>query len=475
MPRQYVTLTTEPARQAGGEVLLRCPACGESSPMPALSAQAMVCGWCDFHFPLEAGPHLELLVDEGSFRPLEAAPAGPARLGWATLAGRPLAVAVSDPASSWDAAEIGALAALAEEAGRRHQSLLWVVTAAQGVKAPLRWAGLQLALDRLGEAGAESGHGAPAPWIALVAGPAYGPAAALAAQADLVLAEPGAVLAPVLPEALRQAGRLPIESTRPPRQLLRAGWADAVVPRHEQRTALADLLDLLGAAGEGAGTRPPSAAPERLPAPFHGLFASFRELAGDRQSVDDPALVGGLARLGPDGMPLLVLATACAETRAGVRRRHAGAISAAGWRKATRLLRLAGRFGLPVVLLVDRPTLRTGRHDDPGEAAAALGRTLHTLLALPVPTIAVRVAASEGLSTVVLSTSDYLLVQQDLAPQLQQARLPVSGTFEAHELEVHLARVLRELRQAYVEHGALGRRALSQHRYVRWARLLPVP
>jgi acetyl-CoA carboxylase carboxyl transferase subunit beta len=438
--------------------------------MMELAAQAMVCGWCDFHFPLEAGPHLELLVDEGSFNPLDSS-TGPARLGWATLAGRPLAIAVSDPTSRWDAKEITALTDLAEKAAREHQPLLWVVTAVQGVEAPQYWPGLQIALDRVGKAIPEQVHSTPLPRITLISGPAYGPAAALAIQADLVLAEPGAVIAPVLPEVLREAGRLPIESTRPPRQLLREGWADAILPRQTQKVALANLLDLLGVTGKGTVTPPSLTMPEQLPAPFRRLFVSFRELVGDRQSADDPALSGGLARLKPDGAPLLVLATARGEgkTRA---RRHAGAIGVAGWRKATRLLRLAGRFGLPVILLLDGPTLRIGRRRDPSEVTAALGETIHTLLTLPVPTVTVCIAASDDLAARALSATDHLLVRDDLAPRLQEMGLLVSSTF-AHDLDIHLPRVVQELEQSYLQHGPLGRRALGQHRYIRWARLQP--
>jgi len=470
MPKRFITLPTASPPQAGGEIRLRCPACGETSSMTELATQAMVCGWCDFHFPLEAGPHLELLVDEGSFRPLDSS-AGPARLGWATIAGRPLAIAVSDPVSRWEANEITALADLAEKARREQRPLLWVVTAAQGVAATRHWPGLQIALDSGGKVGMEHGRSTPLPRITLLSGPVYGPVAALAIQSDLVLAEPGAVIAPVLPEVLRQAGRLPIESTRLPRQLLREGWADAVLPRRIQHAALSDLLDLLGVTGQGALTLPVPAVPERMPAPFHNLFTSFRELTGDRQSADDPALIGGLARLKPDGVPLLVLATACGEGKTKARR-HAGAIGAAGWRKATRLLRLAGRFGLPVVLLVDEPTLQIGRRRDPSEVTATLGETVHTLLNLSVPTVTVCIAASDDLAAWILSATDCLLVQDDLAPKLQESGFPVSETF-AHDLDVQLSRVVQELEQNYLQHGPLGRRALSQQRYIRWARLQP--
>jgi acetyl-CoA carboxylase carboxyl transferase subunit beta len=467
MPRPYITLPTGFRSSEGGEIWLRCPACGEDSSFTELTAGAMVCGWCDFHFPLEAGPRLDLLVDEGSFQPLENEPAGtratsgasPVLLGRATLLGRPLAVAASDLAIGWAAADIQGLTALAEVAQHQHRALLWVVTAAQGAASTAYWPGLQTALNRLVEAGP--------PWITLLAGPCYGPAAALALQADLVLAEPGAALAAVLPVVLRQAGRLPIESTRPPSALVRAGWADAVLPRQEQRTALAELLDLLGSGGEYP---PAPAARVPLPEPFAHLFSSFREVHGDRQSEDDPALVVGLARLQADGTPVVAIATVCGESWADARRRHAGAIGAAGWRKATRVLRLAGRFGLPVVLLVDRPTLRTDRQDRPAEVAAALGETAQTLLTLPVPTLAVRLTAEESLPSLTLAVADSVLAPDEIAPQLRQRGAVVDVTFAEQTLAAVLAQHVHELNQTYTQHGALGRRALWQRRYVRWGR-----
>jgi hypothetical protein len=121
---------------------------------------------------------------------------------------------------------------------------------------------------------------------------------------------------------------------------------------------------------------------------------------------------------------------------------------------------------------VDRPTLRAGPRDEPGAVAAAFGETVRTLLALPVPAVAVRVGADEeGLPGLALSAADVLLVPEEHAPRLQAAGLPVSGTWSANGLAAQLARVLGELRQNYTLHGALGRRALAQHRYVRWARL----
>ncbi len=458
MPQRYISLSDLSRGRAAGQVWLRCPACGEVTATADLEAQAMTCPWCDFHLPLEAQPRLEQLVDRGSFRPIGEGPTGPSLFGQATLLGQPLALAISNPNADWTADETRALVSLAAGAARDRLPLVWVATAPQGVTIQAPWTGLPAALGRLGEAGL--------PWVTLVAGPCYGAPAALALQADLVLAEPGAVVAPVLPPALRQAGRWPLESTRPARELERSGWCDAVVPRRGQRTALADLLDLLGFPGQAQRGAAPAPTPS-LPGSLEGLTTAFYELHGDRQTTDDAALVGGLARLAPGGPRVLLLATAPGKDWAASRRRHAGALCAAGWRKAIRLLRLAGRFGLPVVTVLERPGLRIGHREQAAAVAAAMGETLDTLLALPVPTIAVCLQANEGPAGLVLAATDYLLAQEDAAPALCQADITPDATFAAGALPGALAHALQELTEKYAIHGPLGRRKLLQRRYAR--------
>lgn len=466
MPKRYISLRDLSGGRAAGQVWLRCPACGEISATADLEAQAMTCPWCDFHLPLEAHLRLERLVDPGSFQPAEEGLGSPSRFGRATLLGQPLALAVSDPNAAWTAAETRALASAVEGAVRERLPLLWVVTAPQGAATQAPWTGLPAVLGRLGEAGL--------PWLALVAGPCFGAPAALALQADLVLAEPGAAVAPVLPPALRQAGRWPLESARPARDLLRSGWCDTVVPRHKQRAVLADLLDLLGFPGQGAARSgaPPSS--ELFPIPcLNGLAAAFYELHGDRQSTDDAALVGGLARLSPTGMRALLLATAPGQNPTETRRRHAGLLCAAGWRKATRLLLLAGRFGLPVVTVLDRAGLRIGQREQAAAVAWAFGETLRAMLTLPVPTVSVCLQADEGPAGLVLAATDYLLAREEAVPALRQSEITPDATFAADTLPGALTHVLEELTQTYAGRGPLGRRKLLQRRLARQLRPRP--
>ncbi len=451
--RRFITLPTFPPDRASGQILVRCPACKENSRHRVLQREAMVCPWCDFHFPLEADLRLPGLVEEGSFRPLEG-PEGPARFGRGRLQGRPLVLALGDPTMRWEKAEVCALQAAVERAQEERLPFLWVVTAPYGTAEETAWAGVQAVL---GPAGAEG-----ALRIALIAGPCYGAPAALAMQCDLVLAEPGAVVAAVLPAQLRRAGLLPIESTRSPRDLLRAGWADAVLPRREQQAALAFLLDLLGGKGKGAvlptGRVPPRSDPHNL---IPHLVEPFFELYGDRQGEDDPALIGGLARLRGKGTPLLLLATAG-------RGRRLEEVSIGGWRKAQRLLHLAARFDLPVVLLLGEPDLRLGGKWSPEAGVAPLGAALGTLFSLPVPTLAVCMGWG-GLAGLALATTDRLLCPEAVAAELAGEGVVADATFEgAEDLRKKLAGLVENLTQTY--DGSLGRRKLLQRRRVRWAR-----
>lgn len=467
MTRRFITLPALPTDKVAGQVWIRCPACEEDTAWGDLQDNLMVCPWCDFHFPLEAPGRLDLLADPDSFRSLEGAPAGPSRFGWATVLGRPVALATADPTTTWDGEEVAALTILATEAWRSGRPLIWAATAPQGTTA-VSWPGIQAALNQLGET--------TFPWISLIGGACYGPVAALALQADLVIAEPGTVVSLLLPDALREAGRLPIATTRPPRELLGEGWADAVLARPDQRPGLARLLDFLGIAGKGlprAPASPPASGafpPQPLELVDH-LFGPLFELHGDRHCEDDLALVGGMARLEAGGPPLLLLATAKGQGWHDVRRRHGGAIGCAGWRKASRLLRLAGRFELPVVVLIGTPSLRVGRGERPATLTAALGETVQTLLALPVPTVAVRLSEEDALATRALMTADRLLVPASIEAELQGRGISPEATFATvGELHAVLSRHLEELTQTYAVHGPLGRRKLLQRRRIRWTR-----
>jgi acetyl-CoA carboxylase carboxyl transferase subunit alpha len=117
-----------------------------------------------------------------------------------------------------------------------------------------------------------------------------------------------------------------------------------------------------------------------------GLITEFVPLAGDRAFGEDAALVGGLGRF--HGRSVVVLGTekgADTETRL---KRNFGMPRPEGYRKASRLMRLAERFGLPVLTFVDTAGAYPGIDAEARGQATAIARAIETCLDLKVPVVA---------------------------------------------------------------------------------------
>ena len=104
------------------------------------------------------------------------------------------------------------------------------------------------------------------------------------------------------------------------------------------------------------------------------LFTDFEELHGDRAYGDDPSIVGGVARL--DDRPVVVIGHQKGrDTREKVRRNF-GMSRPEGYRKAMRLMRLAERFRLPVITLIDTPGAYPGVGAEERGQSEAIARNL---------------------------------------------------------------------------------------------------
>jgi acetyl-CoA carboxylase carboxyl transferase subunit alpha len=80
---------------------------------------------------------------------------------------------------------------------------------------------------------------------------------------------------------------------------------------------------------------------------------SFVELHGDRNFADDPAMVGGMAKI--DGQSVMIIGTQKGRTTKERQRRRFGMSNPEGYRKALRLMKLAEKFNLPVITFIDTP------------------------------------------------------------------------------------------------------------------------
>jgi acetyl-CoA carboxylase carboxyl transferase subunit alpha len=115
------------------------------------------------------------------------------------------------------------------------------------------------------------------------------------------------------------------------------------------------------------------------------LTTDFFELHGDRGFADDPAIVGGIAHF--DGEPLLVVGHQKGrDTKENLFRRF-GMANPEGYRKALRLFDLAGRFGMPILCLVDTPGAYPGIGAEERGQAEAIARNLREMARLPVPIV----------------------------------------------------------------------------------------
>lgn len=115
------------------------------------------------------------------------------------------------------------------------------------------------------------------------------------------------------------------------------------------------------------------------------MFTDFQELHGDRAFADDPAIVGGLARL--EGRPIMVIGQQKGRDTKEKIRRNFGMPRPEGYRKALRLMQLAEKFDLPVVTFIDTPGAYPGIGAEERGQSEAIARNLQVMSELKVPII----------------------------------------------------------------------------------------
>jgi len=138
------------------------------------------------------------------------------------------------------------------------------------------------------------------------------------------------------------------------------------------------------------------------------LIGGFTPLAGDRAFADDKALIGGLGRF--QGRTVVVLGQEKgANTEARVEHNF-GMARPEGYRKATRLMRLAERFGVPVITFVDTPGAYPGVSAEERGQAEAIARSTETCLEIGVPLIACILGEGGSGGAVALATGNSVLM-----------------------------------------------------------------
>jgi len=137
-------------------------------------------------------------------------------------------------------------------------------------------------------------------------------------------------------------------------------------------------------------------------------FTDFVELKGDRLYRDDPAIVGGWARL--DGRPVVVIAQQKGRDTKENLFRNFGMPHPEGYRKALRLMHMGERFGAPVVTLIDTPGAYPGLGAEERGQAEAIARNLEEMARLRTPIVAAIIGEGGSGGALALGLADRVLM-----------------------------------------------------------------
>ena len=161
-------------------------------------------------------------------------------------------------------------------------------------------------------------------------------------------------------------------------------WQVARVARHESRPYTQDYLDII--------------APD------------FQELHGDRMYADDPAIVGGVGRIGGRSV-MFIGHQKGRDTKERVRRNY-GMPKPEGYRKAQRLMRLAEKFSMPVVTFIDTPGAYPGVGAEERGQSEAIAYSLYLMAGLRTPIISLVIGEGGSGGALAIGVGDRLLMLQ---------------------------------------------------------------
>ncbi|CUH78800.1 Acetyl-coenzyme A carboxylase carboxyl transferase subunit alpha [Tritonibacter multivorans] len=134
------------------------------------------------------------------------------------------------------------------------------------------------------------------------------------------------------------------------------------------------------------------------------LFTEYTPLAGDRNFADDLAVMGGLARFGDQ--PVMVIGHEKGHDTKSRIDHNFGMARPEGYRKAIRLMEMAGRFGLPVITLVDTAGAYPGKGAEERGQSEAIARSTEMCLKIGVPLISVIIGEGGSGGAVAFATAN---------------------------------------------------------------------
>ncbi len=163
-----------------------------------------------------------------------------------------------------------------------------------------------------------------------------------------------------------------------------SAWQISQLSRHPQRPYTQDYLD--------------------------AIFEGFHELHGDRAYADDPAIIGGLGRL--DGSPVMIIGHQKGRDTKEKIYRNFGMPRPEGYRKALRLMKMAERFHLPIICLIDTPGAYPGIGAEERGQSEAIARNLFEMSKLRTPIICTVIGEGGSGGALAIGVGDRLLMLQ---------------------------------------------------------------
>ncbi len=435
-----------------------CLVCEEAISEAPLYLKYRLCPYCRFHYTLTARERIELLVEKGSFRetnrnvaslhPLSFSSRGSysrrlsedqtrtglteaAVTGHCTIGNIKTMLVVLDFGFMGGSmgAVVGEKVALAFETAAKNDHPLTALVSGGGAR--IQEGVLSLLQMAKTVTAANTHREKRVPFVVVLSNPATGQAyASFANLADVILAEPGALIGLAPMKTFREASRRPIPPNAHTSEAhLGHGLVDNVVDREHLKEQLEIILDVLSPERPSSGNRSHIA---KLPLPeltqnpdgiavqeiarhsqrpsahayIRAIIDRFIELKGDRVSGDDRSIVGGLGYLG--GQRLVVIG------QERVRSTEDGAYYTypEGFRKARRLIDMAARFKLPVVTLVDTHGAHPGVESEEQGVGNAIATTLAVMAEVPTPIISVILGEGGSEGALALGMGDSILMQQ---------------------------------------------------------------
>ncbi|MDO8531529.1 MAG: acetyl-CoA carboxylase carboxyltransferase subunit alpha/beta [Dehalococcoidia bacterium] len=277
------------------------------------------------------------------------------------------------------------------------------------------------------------------PFLVVLSNPSTGQVyASFANLGDILIAEPGALIGFAPLRVMHEATGRPLPSGAHTAEAhLERGMVDMVVERPRLQEVVSTLLDLLGTRAsltvkdaraqasparteeDSAWTRVQLARHKQRPTSedyIQYIFTKFIELHGDRLYGDDPAIICGLGYL--QGKPVVVVGHERGHGPDGVSQRRGGRPYPEGFRKAQRALRLAAKFRLPVVSLVDTPGAYQGLEAEERGMGGAIATTMALMTDLPAPVVVAIIGEGGSEGALALSVADRILMLENaiLAP-----------------------------------------------------------